>query len=201
MTSALIAITGGIGSGKSVVSRILRTMGFSVYDCDSRAKKLMDSDDSIKQSIASEISADVITIDGAIDRALLANIVFNDHAALQRLNSIVHSAVRNDIDKWGDACDSKPIKFVETAILYQSGIDSMVSEVWDVTASTELRIQRVMSRNGMSRHDVEQRIASQQYEPKRRHPHVSHIENGEADALLPRILQLLSDSIKNYSQQ
>ncbi|MDE6436166.1 MAG: dephospho-CoA kinase, partial [Muribaculaceae bacterium] len=93
MSTFLIAITGGIGSGKSVVSRVLRAMGYPVYDCDSQAKAIMDADAEIHRRLCSEIDAAVVT-DGVIDRKRLAEIVFNDKAKLAVLNAIVHSAVK-----------------------------------------------------------------------------------------------------------
>ena len=96
----LIAIAGGIGCGKSVVSHILSALGYQVYDSDSRAKKLMDNDDAIKQAIARQISPDAITSAGQIDRKHLAAVVFANKEKLQQLNSIVHGAVKRDIAAW-----------------------------------------------------------------------------------------------------
>ena len=193
MKNQLIAITGGIGSGKSVVSEILRVMGYAVYDCDAEAKRIMDTDLSIISAIATDIAASAIRTDGSIDRAELARIVFSDAEALRRLNSIVHEAVRRHLSQWSATPTSAPmpVKFVETAILYQSGLDRMVDEVWDVTAPEELRINRVMQRNGLSRHEVESRMAAQIYVPEHPHTAVRRIANGETDALLPQILHLL----------
>ena len=88
----IIAISGGIGSGKSVVSRMVSVMGWRVYDCDSRARRLMDTSDEIKRRIASEISDSCITQDNEIDRQCLSGLVFNDAMALDVLNKIVHGA-------------------------------------------------------------------------------------------------------------
>lgn len=189
--SRLIAITGGIGSGKSVVSAILRVMGYYVYDCDSQAKRIMDTDRAIIGAIAAEISANAIRHDGSINRTALAHIVFNDADALARLNAIVHKAVRSHLSAWHSQSGGSEIRFVETAILYQSGIDHMVDEVWDVTAPDELRISRVMQRNGLTRTEVESRIASQAYTPEHPHTNVHHITNGYDDAILPQIIELL----------
>ena len=188
----IIAITGGIGSGKSVVSRVVEAMGYDVYDCDREAKSLMDSSDSIKHDISTMIDATCIC-DGAIDRKALANIVFSDNEKLDRLNAIVHSAVRQHLATWIDHRLSKGICFVETAILYQSGLDAMVSEVWEVDAPDEMRIMRVMRRNNLSRTEVEARIHSQDsYIPDRRH-NICHIINNDGDTpVLPRIELLLS---------
>jgi len=201
MNNRLIAITGGIGSGKSVVSAILRIMGYEVYDCDFQAKRIMDTDLSIVSAIGTDICAEAIRPDRTIDRTILANTVFNDANALQRLNALVHHAVRRHLTEWSAAPTHArvSVKFVETAILYQSGLDRMVHEVWEVTAPEGLRIRRVMQRNGLTRHEVESRIAAQAYSPERPHATVRRIANGETDALLPQILGLLA-GLRNYNR-
>lgn len=193
MNRRLIAITGGIGSGKSVVSAILRILRYPVYDCDTEAKRIMDSDRTIIDAIASDIAADAIRPDGTIDRQTLGRIVFGDAAALQRLNSIVHGAVRRHLSVWYHN-NTNPLQFVETAILYQSGLDRIVDEVWEVTAPDELRILRVMERNGLTREEVEHRIASQRYEPATPHAVIRQIANGYNDAILPQLRALLESA-------
>lgn len=187
----IIAITGGIGSGKSVVARMLSVLGYEVYDCDSKAKLLMDESVAIKQRLAREIGQQVI-VDNEIDRKRLAEIVFSDAQKLEILNSIVHDEVRNDILKWRNRIESPRPAFVETAILYQSGLDKMVDEVWEVVAPIEVRIERVMNRNSMTRSQVISRINAQEsFIPDRRHESVVQIVNDGATAILPILLELL----------
>lgn len=187
----LIAIAGGIGCGKSVVSRILSALGYRVYDSDSRAKKLMDNDDAIKQAIAREISPDTITSSGQIDRKRLAAIVFADKEKLQRLNSIVHGAVKRDIAAWRERHPAEPL-WVESAIIYESGISKMVDEVWDVTAPEEIRVDRVVKRNGISPEEVRMRIDAQAVPIASPHERVFTILNDGVQPLLPQVLNLLS---------
>ncbi len=188
----LVAITGGIGSGKSVVCRILRTLGYPVYDCDSRAKALMDADDTIKRRLTEEIDS-LCVVDGAIDRRRLAAVVFEDAEKLALLNSMVHSAVRDDIAAWVGE-QERNITFVETAILYESGLNTMVDAEWRVESPLELRIARTMKRSAMSRSEVEKRIAAQNIDapagviPVRRFD----IYNDETQALLPQIEALIT---------
>ncbi|WP_289288368.1 dephospho-CoA kinase [uncultured Muribaculum sp.] len=189
-STRLIAITGGIGSGKSVISDILRAMGHKVYDCDTRAKALMDTDESIKDDLINLISIDAVRSDRTIDRKLLSEIVFNDPDALSRLNSIVHKAVRADLRRWRDTSSDKTV-WVETAILYASRLDREVDEVWEVTAPTELRVQRVMKRNSMSREQVLARISSQSTTAAQLHPLTKSIVNDGVEPVLPQILSLL----------
>lgn len=189
-TTRLIAITGGIGSGKSIISDILRAMGHKVYDCDTRAKALMDTDESIKNDLIDLISIDAVRNDRTIDRKLLSEIVFNDPDALSRLNSIVHKAVRADLRRWRDTSSDKTV-WVETAILYASRLDREVDEVWEVTAPTELRVQRVMKRNSMSREQVLARISSQSTTAAQLHQLTKAIVNDGVEPVLPQILSLL----------
>lgn len=188
----LVAISGGIGCGKSVVAAILGRLGYPVYDCDTRAKQLMDSSREILDRLASEIHESVVVM-GRIDRRRLGELVFSDADKLAKLNAIVHGAVRDDLDRWVRSHGGECILFVETAILYQSHLDKMVDEVWEVVAPTALRVERVMSRSNCTAAEVESRIASQAISVESPHRSVHEIVNDGFTPLLPRIETLLSD--------
>ncbi len=187
----IIAISGGIGCGKTVVSTILRYMGYIVYDCDNNAKILMDNSDFIKKRIESEISPDAI-VNNSINRQVLGKIVFKDKNILNSLNQIVHGAVKEDISLWIADNSGQSIIFIETAILYQSGIDKLVDEVWEVSAPVDIRIDRVIKRNNTTKDDVINRIKSQQIEITKRHCNIKKICNDGKSPILPQILNLLS---------
>lgn len=189
----LIAITGGIGSGKSTVSHALEAMGFIVYDCDSQAKRLTDCSPEILSRIAAEISPTALNDDGTLNRKALADIVFNDSSSLGCLNAIVHSAVLNDIRQWIECHkNSQDLLFIETAILYQSGLDKLVDEVWHVEAPKNIRLTRVMQRNNLIAEEVEARINAQDsFRPCELHPRTFTILNDNTAALLPQIKSLL----------
>lgn len=184
----IVAITGGIGSGKSIVSNILRAMGYTVYDSDTNAKLLMNNSKQIKYEIARKISSDAI-VDDNIDRKVLSDIVFSDDTKLKALNAIVHHHVLADIL---DKRENHDLLFVETAILYQSKMDQIVNEVWEVTAPEELRIMRVMKRNGFNRKQVIERIKSQSFTPEKTHPNMRYIVNDGNTAILPQVLTYLA---------
>lgn len=186
--SHMIAVAGGIGSGKSTVCEILRAMGYPVYDCDSRAKEIMDIDLEMHRRIAAEISPDIVLKD-TLDRKRLGEIVFQAPEKLRILNDIVHTSVKNDITSWKAG---KIICFVETAILYQSGIDRMVDSVWDVEAPEYLRIKRVMERNHLTEAAVKRRIESQRMVIEHPHPYTYTILNDDMIPILPRIEELIS---------
>lgn len=188
----LIAITGGIGCGKSIVSLILKEIGYEVYDCDCKAKYLMDNSPTIKDCLKSTFGNDII-IDGTINRVKLANIVFNNKEKLVKLNNIVHSSVKEDLISWKLENSHKKLLFVETAILYQSGLDSIVDEVWEVNAPLEIRIERVMKRNNISRQDVLSRIESQKYEILAQADYI--ITNDDKVAILPQLVTILGKKL------
>lgn len=182
-----IAITGGIGSGKSVIASIVSRLGYNVYDTDSQARMLMDSTPAIITRIADEISRDAI-IDGHIHRPTLASIVFNDPASLARLNAIVHATVRSHFISWRASLPPSTV-FIESAILYESGFDNLADRVWLVTAPEPLRIARVMRRNNLTEAQVRSRITSQSSIPPS--SKITTLVNDETTPLLPQLLPLL----------
>ena len=187
----LIAITGGIGSGKSVVSRVVRVMGYGVYDCDSRAKSLMTQDPMVRQQLMEAFGKEVYLADGSLNRAHLSA-AFTDPSALARLNAIVHPATATDLINWADeqAEAGAEIAFVETALLRTSGLDRVVDDVWHVTAPDQVRIDRVIARSGLTAAQVKERMAAQHDEEAPADgEHI--IINDNVTALLPQILNEL----------
>ncbi len=143
--------------------------------------------------IACEVSAEAVGPDGVVDRAKLAEVVFADRNALSRLNAIVHAAVIDDIENWRVGLpDNTDTAWVESAIIYESGIDRIVDCVWLVEAPEDLRIKRVMARNGVSANDVKKRIEVQNstYDYVR-HSCTQTILNDSLTPLLPQIQRLL----------
>lgn len=164
----MIGICGGIGSGKSVVSRILRLRGEPVYDCDLEAKRIMDTSKEVLEPLHERYGDNVCPCGGPICRPELARRVFGSDEERLRLNSLVHRLVRDDVDGWHAACMSEGHErcFVEAAILASSGLADMCSEVWVVTAPETLRIERVRQRDSLSEAAIQSRIRSQQEEER-----------------------------------
>lgn len=152
----MIAITGGIGSGKSVVSQVLRIMGYRVYDCDREAKRLMNTEDELKSSLREAFGVDTYLTDGRLNKPYLAQVIFSNADNLQKMNSIVHPVVARDFLRSG-------AQFVESAILFEAGFDALIhpDKVWCVAAPLELRIQRAMLRDHATRAQIISRIESQ----------------------------------------
>lgn len=164
--SLRVGITGGIGSGKSVVSRLLRLMGYAVYDTDREAKRLMDSDPGILGALA-EMAGEGVVLDGHLNRGVLADWMFQSKERTLMVNALVHPAVGRDFDAWCLRHQDDPLVFVESAILFDSGFDSHVDRSVTVTAPLEVRLERAMRRDGATRDQVTGRIQRQMDENRR----------------------------------
>lgn len=154
-----VGITGGIGSGKSVVCSLFSSIGIPVYDSDSRAKKLMNENELIKEVLIGYFGSEIY-IEGNLNRPLLAQKIFNNRIALEFVNSIVHPAVRNDFLHWAER-QNAPYVIEETALLFESGAYKILDKIITVTSPEELRIQRVIERDHTTRENVLQRIRNQ----------------------------------------
>lgn len=155
----IIGLTGGIGSGKTTVAKLLESEGIPVYISDEEAKKILDEPQTIKQLI-SEFGNDII-LDGKVDRKKLSEIVFNSPDKLKKLNSIIHPLVKTHFDKWVLKNSHLPFVVKEAAILFESGSYKYCDIIITVTADIEIRIQRVVDRDKVSRDQVLDRIKNQ----------------------------------------
>lgn len=186
----VIGICGGIGSGKSVVSRALRCMGHPVYDCDIRARDIMDASESLKRDIASCLGPECVHDDGSLDRKAIARRVFADNEALQWLNIRVHALVRADILDWIEELEHRGIKlaFVESAIIASSGVAELCEELWLVDAPEEMRIKRAAIRDNASPDQIRMRIKAQEREMDLiSHYNSRRIVNDGETPLIPQI--------------
>ncbi|MDE6648849.1 MAG: dephospho-CoA kinase [Muribaculaceae bacterium] len=164
----MIGICGGIGSGKSVVSRILRLRGESVYDCDLEAKRIMDSSEEVLSALHERYGDDVCPAGGPICRQELARRVFGSDSERLWLNTLVHGLVRRDVAQWSEArlAEGRSRCFVESAILAASGLAAMCVEIWMVMAPDEIRIERVKMRDDIPEEAIRSRIRSQEEEER-----------------------------------
>lgn len=189
--ASLIMITGGIGSGKSVVSRILRLNGYPVYDCDSEAKRIMETDGKVIEALIEILGEEAYSSEGFINRPYIASRIFSDAVLRGMVNSVVHQAVREDVDRF--ARKREGMVFCETAIPVTSRMTGMCEAVWLVTAPESERIERVKIRNGFSEEEIRRRIETQMEEfSGLDEGKTVSVSNGRDDLLLPRIHELLS---------
>ena len=155
-----LAVTGVIGSGKSVVARMMEVMGVPVYDCDSRAKLLMVDNVTIVKELKRMFGDECYDANGLLDRKYLASRIFVDAANVRRVNALVHPVVKADFVHWA-ALQNTPVVAVETALLYESGMIDVVDKVLTVWTDEETAIKRTMQRSGMSRPQVLSRMQQQ----------------------------------------
>lgn len=188
-----IGITGGIGSGKSYVCRLLADYGITVYDCDSAAKRLMREDANLRAQLTLLIGPDtyrqVVDADGnpvwQLNKQAVATFLLASEANAQAINAIVHPAVFHDFETSG-------MQWMESAILYESGISKLVDRIVAVTAPESVRIQRITQRDGIAPEKAREWIARQWSQEKVRQLADFEIINDGQQPLKPQIEKLLS---------
>ncbi|MCB0794478.1 MAG: dephospho-CoA kinase [Flavobacteriales bacterium] len=187
-----VGVTGGIGSGKSVVCRILEVMGIPVFAADQVAKDLLDG--TLRHQVIARFGP-AIYASGRLDRHALADRVFTDPSALKDLNAMVHPAVRARFREWANEQRSAYV-VMEAAILVETGAAEQLDHLVVVEAPMELRIRRVMERDGVARSAVLARMASQFSDQERRAAAGKVIVNDEKRLLLPQVLELHQAMLK-----
>lgn len=155
----LVGLTGGIGSGKSTVAQMFRELGVPVYDSDKEAKWLMANSPELKKAIIGLLGDKAYT-GKTLNRRYIAELVFKDVGLLQKLNKIVHPAVRQHFLKWANQ-QSAPYVIQETALIFENGAQDNYSATILVTAPLEMRLQRVMERDGVAKQVVLDRMKNQ----------------------------------------
>lgn len=191
MSKVLVGITGGIGSGKSVVSKILKIIGYPVYDSDTEARRLNEQDPDVKQQLMAAFGEDIYA-DGKLNKPKLASLIFQSDENRLLVNSIVHPAVKRDFLQWAER-QQTDIVFLEAAILYESGFNEFMNKVVAVTAPEDVRIQRAMKRDNATEQQVVNRIHSQmnQNELARMADYV--VVNDNCLPLLPQVEALVNN--------
>lgn len=150
----IIGLTGGIGSGKSTVAKFIEEMGFPVYYSDVRAKEIVNDDELLKKGIIELLGEKAYDENGFYDRKYVAEIVFNDEELLQKLNGMIHPAVKYDFEKWVGNQTTEFV-FKETALLFELKLNESCFKSVLVTADDNLRLKRVMDRDRKTYREVE----------------------------------------------
>lgn len=187
--SPAIGITGGIGSGKSLVCEVFRNLGIPVFEADAVAKNLYLTDLSLKEELVRTFGEAVYFSDGKVNRNYLASVIFTRPEALEQVNRLVHPRVREAFRNW-HKIQTAPFVLHEAAILFESGLYRMMDATILVTAPGELRIRRVMKRDHISRELVLDRMKHQWDEAKKEILADYIICNDEEHPLLEQILDI-----------
>jgi dephospho-CoA kinase len=193
-----VGVTGGIGSGKSTVCGVFEVLGIPVYYADDRARDLMQTDAGLRHSLQVAFGQDVYA-DGNLNRALLSQKVFNDPAALSRLNALVHPVVLHDFENWTQR-QSAPYAIKEAALIFEAGSDKHLDKVIVVDAPQEERINRIVARDSVTRDAVLARMRSQwpQEEKVSRADYV--VVNSGERLVIPQVLAIHSELLSMASR-
>lgn len=162
----IIGVTGGIGSGKSYTCRIISSLGFPVYNCDAEAKKLMNTNKHIINSLKQLIGENSYDSEGNLNKPIIAQFLFANEENAHKINSVVHPVVKEDFRSWASAQNADLI-FMESAILFESGFNDVVDNVITITAPPETRIERTIRRDNTTREQVIARMNQQMQDEER----------------------------------
>lgn len=183
-----IGLTGGIGSGKTTVARIFETLGIPVYYADEHARRLMNTDEELKNAILSHFGEESYTSEG-LDRKYLASQVFGNKEKLDLLNSLTHPVTIRDAADWMTR-QSTPYVIKEAALLFESGSADQLDHIIGVYAPQHLRVQRVMQRDNLPVDEVMKRISRQIDEEMKMRLCDFVIKNNEQQLVIPQVLAL-----------
>ncbi len=156
-----VGVTGGIGSGKSTLCNKFEEIGVPLYNSDRRAKEIMISDTAVVSQLKSLFGDECYMADGSLNREHISRQIFFSEEKLDAINSIVHPAVKSDFRRWAESHDDVPYVILESALIFDSEIEDAVDHTVAVLAPMELRIMRVVNRDGFSQDEVEARMLMQ----------------------------------------
>ena len=186
----IIGITGGIGSGKSLICKIFSMMNIPIYDADSRAKYLINNDLFLKNSIKTLLGKNAYLPTGKYNRKWVASQVFNNPDLLKQLNSLVHPCVHKDSHDWVKKYSKSPFLIYEAALMKAAGDNNMFDKVIVINAPINLRIQRIQVRDKRSEQEIKDIIARQISDEERLKIADYVIENDDKEPVLEQVLEL-----------
>jgi dephospho-CoA kinase len=198
--SLKLGVTGGIGSGKTSVCKVFTVLGIPVFSTDRVAREIMESDEYIISQINSITGREMYS-NGSLDRMTLASLIFNDSDLLGKVNSLVHPVVFEQFSRWAKD-QTSPYIIMEAAILFESGASKFVDKIATIVAPEGERLIRVTRRSKLTRHQVLERMMNQMSDEARVKLSDYVIYNSENDMIIPAILEIHDDilrNIKNYN--
>jgi dephospho-CoA kinase len=190
----IVGITGGIGSGKSIVAGIFESLGIGVYNADNRSKTLLDNNQKLKNLLIAAFGKKVYTTKG-IDKKYFASLIFNDKKLLKASNQIIHPFVKQDFEVWVNS-QSSPYVIKESAILFETGIYKQLDKTILVVAPEELRIKRVIDRDQIPVKVVMERIKNQWDDATKEALADYIIVNNESQLLVSQVLSIHENLIE-----
>jgi len=196
--SIIVGLTGGIGSGKTTVAKLFEKQGIPIYIADDRARMVMERPD-VVEAVQQIFTTSVINADGLLDRAKIKQLVFDNKGLLDQLNQVVHPQVKKDFDDWLEVHKNAPIVMKESAILFENGLEKNCDVVILVVAPEEVRIERVMARDGVSKEQVLKIIDNQMKDAEKIKRSQYIIENNNKKIAESDIIAIIRDiNLKNH---
>ncbi len=195
-----IGLTGGIGSGKTTVAKVLEVLGIPVYYADEAAKELMNKNELLQQQLIFHFGNDTYLPNGTLNRKHLSSIVFANKEKLELLNSLVHPVTIADAQQWFSK-QTAPYVVKEAALLFESGSAEGLDYVIGVTAPATLRIKRVMDRDHVTAEEVKRRMANQLDDGIKMKLCDFVLQNNEQQLLLPQVVQLHEELISRSKEE
>jgi dephospho-CoA kinase len=186
----IVGITGGIGSGKSYVCKIFAQLFIPVYDADSKAKELINSDAELINGLKKLFGNDLYDNQNRLDKKKLASLIFSDDDKLKKANALIHPVVANDFDKWAKQNTYVPYVIEESAILFEAGVDKKCKYTISVSCPEEIRINRVLKRDETTKEKIQAIIKNQLSDEERNRRASFVLMNDESIPLLEEILKL-----------
>lgn len=193
-----VGITGGIGSGKSMVCQIFKLLGVPVFEADLEAKHLINTNTQIKKGLIRLFGEGIYIPDIGVDRKKLASIIFNDEIQLAKINKLVHPLVHEEFNRWLKKQKSKYI-IHEAAILFESGFYKTMDYTILISAPEKTRIERVIKRDGIGAEQVKKRIKKQWTDSQKRKLANLEIKNDNKNLIIPQILKI-DTQLKEYGK-
>lgn len=185
-----VGLTGGIGSGKSLVAKVFNKIGAPVYDSDSIAKQLYLTDKLLKQKMVEAFGEECYLSDGQLNKAYIRQLIFNNKEKLIQINQIVHPRVALHFKNWVEGHSNKDYIIKEAAILIESGAYKQVDKIIVVSAPIDVRIRRVTERDGMTKAEVQKRLENQLSESELQSYADYLVVNDGQSPILPQILKI-----------
>jgi dephospho-CoA kinase len=186
----IIALTGGIGSGKTTIAKLFETMGCLIYYSDEKAKELYYHTE-IKKRVIQLLGSDAYSANGSLNSTFIAGIIFKDKTKLESLNAIIHPALEKDFEIFVKQQSPDRIIIKESALIFETDSYKKIKTIILVTAPLEQKIKRVMQRNKMPRENVEKRMSAQ-WPDEQKIPLASYIiSNDDTEAVIPQVISVL----------
>lgn len=186
----IVALTGGIGSGKTTIAKLFETMGCVVYNSDERAKDLYNNPE-VKKQVIALLGVNAYSEDNKLNKEFISDIIFNEKDKLEKLNAIIHPALALDFQNFVKQQNSESIIIKESALIFETELYKKFTTIILVIAPLEQKIKSVMSRNLISKEEVDKRMQAQ-WTDEQKLPLANYvISNSETDALIPQVLSVI----------